>query len=57
MQIFFLCKVEESSEDVLEDNQGLVFFEWSSGGDAILEVALIAEFCDDVAIIDCAVDI
>lgn len=57
MHVFLLREVEESSKDVLEDDVGLSLLEWSSGGDAILEIPLIAEFSDDVAIIDGAVDI
>lgn len=57
MHVFLLREVEESSEDALEDYLSLGLLEWSSGGDAILEVALIAEFGDDVAVIDSAVDI
>lgn len=57
MHVLLLREVEESREDVLEDDLGLLFLEWSSGGDAILQIALVAEFSDDVAIIDGAVDI
>lgn len=57
MHVFLLREVEESSKDVLEDDVSLRLLEWSSGGDAILEIPLIAEFSDDVAIIDGAVDI
>lgn len=36
MHVLLLREVEESREDVLEDDLGLLFLEWSSGGDAIL---------------------
>lgn len=57
MHVFFLCKMQETAEYVLEDHLCLRFLECPSGGDAILKVALIAKFSDDVAIIDSAVDI
>jgi hypothetical protein len=50
MDYIFLCEIIQSFEDILDDGFGLVFIEVSLFPQPGLEVALVAEFGDDIAV-------
>lgn len=52
-----LCDDSEPIDDVPENGNGLLLWKLLAFLEEVLEVALVAELRDDVAIVDCAIDI
>jgi len=57
MNKFLFRKVPKSIDDISKNSDSFRFFKTSTVAESIFKVSLITKFGDDVAVVDCAVDI